>query len=169
MQYLESKKEWEKKQKKEIKDLEVQTKKNTVRSIASVMAMAVVLDKGGVLTEPTDDDEKVVQGVQHLSKCINSLLSKDGGAYEWSRELDGFCSEIQKVVLGLSSSFPEVSMSYKDFAAALPDVLGKLPAVIDDKIEDEEVAEEEANDDAIVDAEPVVEDEAVEEEPEVTS
>lgn len=56
MQYLESKKEWEKKQKKEMKDLETQTKKNAVRSIASVMAMAVILKKGHELYEPSEDD-----------------------------------------------------------------------------------------------------------------
>lgn len=62
MQYLESKKEWEKKQKKEMKDLETATKKNAVRSIANVIAMAVILGRGQSVDEPSSDDEKVVSG-----------------------------------------------------------------------------------------------------------
>lgn len=62
MQYLESKKEWEKKQKKEMKDLETSTKKNAVRSIANVVAMAVILSRGQSVDEPSSDDEKVVAG-----------------------------------------------------------------------------------------------------------
>ena len=62
MQYLESKKEWEKKQKKEMKDLETATKKNAVRSIANVVAMAVILGRGQSVDEPSSDDEKVVSG-----------------------------------------------------------------------------------------------------------
>jgi len=54
--YLEAKKDHEKKQKKELEKLEVSSKKQAVRQVASILSMSTVLQKGHSLATEDEND-----------------------------------------------------------------------------------------------------------------
>jgi exopolysaccharide biosynthesis predicted pyruvyltransferase EpsI len=56
MMYLEAKKDHEKKQKKELEKLEVSSKKQAVRQVASILSMSTVLQKGHSLATEDEND-----------------------------------------------------------------------------------------------------------------
>ena len=88
-------------------------------------------------------------------------MNSDGGPYNWSTQVDAFSNELNKVVLGLNGTIPDVGISYKDLNTALQEAMKQLPAVIDDKKEVEEPAEVEEEEPAEVEEEEPAEPEPV--------
>ena len=101
--------------------------------MAQLFSLSAVLQKGYTLPE---GDDQVVQGVGHFTKCMDQFMNKDGGSYNWADELKTMTAQWEKLVLGYKETVPGTTdMSYKGLLEALPEVMAKLPAVIEEKAE----------------------------------
>ena len=106
------------------------------------MSLSTILQKGHTLGE---DHEGVSQSVEHLTKCLDKFLNKEGGSYAWSAELNAITGVWNKLALGYKENIPDSEMSYKALNEALPNILtdGNLPAEIEGVIDEPEAPVEE--------------------------
>lgn len=138
--YCEQKKKQEKQGEKDLAN----AKKQAVRTVAQVMCLSAVLQKGHSL--PGEDGELVAQGAEHFSQCLAKFMNKDGGPYDWQEELDAMTAKWNKLVLGHKEAIPGSEVSFKDLRDKLPDMLkeSSLPAEITGvKVEEEKEEEPE--------------------------
>ena len=112
-------------------------KKQAVRTVASVMSLSTILQKGHSLG---DDHEEVSQSVEHFTKCLDKFLNKEGGSYSWSAQLNSMTGVWNKLALGYKENIPDTEMSYKALNDALPQVLtdAVLPAEIEEVMDEPE-------------------------------
>ena len=124
--YLDQKRQQEKRLKK---DLDT-AKRQAVRTVANVIALSTILQKGHSL--PGEDSDKVAQSVEHFTRGLSQFMNKDGGTYAWAEELESVTASWNKLVLGYKDAIPGSEMSFKDLNIALPEMLNDkvLPAEI---------------------------------------
>lgn len=69
---------------------------------------------------------------------MDKFMNKDGGSYNWVEEHKVAATQFEKLVLGFKETIPGSEMSYKDLNEVLPEVLKKLPDVLEEKAAAEE-------------------------------
>jgi len=80
--YLEQKRFKEKEEKRVLEA----AKKQAVATMAQLISLSAVLQKGYTLPEG-EGGEQVAQGVGHFTKCMDKFMNADGGSYNWAEEL----------------------------------------------------------------------------------
>lgn len=81
--YLEQKRYKEKEEKKVLES----AKKQAVATMAQLISLCAVFQKGYTLPEGEEGGEQVALAVGHFSKCMDKFMNKDGGSYNWAEEL----------------------------------------------------------------------------------
>lgn len=78
--YLEQKRFKEKEEKRVLEA----AKKQAVATMAQLISLSAVLQKGYTLPEGGGE---LAQSVGHFTKCMDKFMNKDGGSYNWAEEL----------------------------------------------------------------------------------